>query len=250
MAKAKSKELAVVEPVTSLSTPEILAQVDMKLSKSDLIELVIEEKKETLETSIEEARKLKHVNNEELMTFKKKTSKEVVNRFIKKQSKLVNAFTKAFPQNTFKQFDSCSEDKVSFQFMEREDLNKKPGERKVRSNPLSYKHYREDSIDIPAMVDPVLLTSVQLEIRSSCGNVLRLGEGSIIESDILCKAVIAVQKKQEDALRLEESLKLELANLSKRGGKVRADLTRSILAKSADGSQLLTMLETLKKSMK
>jgi predicted nucleic acid-binding Zn-ribbon protein len=221
--KKEIKEVVTV-PSMALST-EVLSQVDMKLSKSDLVDMVIEERRAQLDVLLQTTREENEAIGKQIKDFKTSCGEELKKAVLSEYSALTKAFKAKFPKATVT-VDAYIE---------------------LRADPRSRNRNDEEG------VIQYFESSARLRVwRQQYDNNTLSIHGDFSKSVKAEKEKIAATlvASYKDVGQRYSALNDEVARLSKRGATVRAELTKKILEQTEQGRAILANVEALKKSVK
>lgn len=239
MSKKVSKKAAVTTKSIILNDQEIDASIDMKLSKQDLIDMVVEETREDLEERVEAASKLLEeaetavkkiqIESEALIRAKiQETYKEEIT-FISKYGKV----------NLQRQLDNCDLVIVNGAFMSYEEYNQLRYSDRNTFNTLNA-FYCKGSLAVQNVRDA---NSKKSNVSVAFDLFLSLNETEI--KKIYTPLVKAV-KELNTAQTLLNNERKQLQSVDKMGKKAKAQLIKRLLDSSEGGKSLLSNMSGIK----
>lgn len=219
--------------ISALKGTEVAAGIDMRLSKSDIIDMVVEERK----AELEEILKGLETKREPLMLeFKKLGDDHATNfaaEFEKDNKALIDAFKKSFPK---------AKVEVEKQSNHRYYVSRNKGVTEFQCN---------DDTGESAYV------SASIHVMSNDSNGHRCSGSQLSlngSSKELAKKLVKEAKAVVDKIRkLEEEIdgiKGLMSDLSKRGGRFKAEFTKRMLAGTEQGKSILASLDGVRNIVK
>lgn len=226
-----SKELSTV-----IGSTPILSQVDMKLTKQDVIDMVIEERKGQLQEEHDAATKAVDVILEAAETLRRNSEEELKKHVVAENKKLIKAFTEAYPKA--KQIVSAT---VSVRFQDREyfdrDSQRLYNVGSERKPPELFRYQAHVQLTSDQSFSPKASLACHVKLPSA---VLKAKEDESVK----------LYNLWTDATKLRNDLAKSNEDLNKRSGRVKAELTKKILEQTEQGKALLSAVNDLKKVVK
>lgn len=239
MSKEKNVPLSV-----ALAGVNVDAGIDMKLSKSDLVDMIVEERKEQIENELRELASRSQSLRDAFSNAHKTIEIEVLADLKTKYASLIKAFKKTFPGS--KEHHSCGhESYYHSQFVRRDENPSDDGD-------FWPKHVEDTSDKNSRGYKPYLSVEYKLgdfdTHEKSRGAALTFGLSATQEQlDRYRTAAKQALEKQVEHENTILALRQELKGLSKKGGRFKADLTKRLLAGTQQGQALLGALDGVRK---
>jgi hypothetical protein len=224
------KNITATDLAVILDSPNIATSVDLKVSKSDIVDMIIEEKRGILEE------KLNKLNKEsiELRDCAIVKVEDVIKRqremALNSKKTVVSAFKKAYPNTSIHYYGELNAKHIAVSI----------AQNRFRNNSSEYQAIR-DNVGIIMVDEP--------ETREGGG---RLQMHVLTPKDELEK----LRKDVDDAVfswvKAEdkvEAIQKELNELGKRGASVRVELTKRLLSASKEGKTIIQALNEISLSM-
>ena len=222
------------ELITALKTTEVAANIDMRLSKSDIIDMIVEERRAELEATLEQLKSRNNPLMESLKNLGKNHEKEFAVEFQKSNKVIINAFKKAFPETSVK-VETSSNSQI---YGERTKSGTVYGVIEDTYNPV----YVACTIFVTNKEDYYSRdkSHKQLKINGECKKrAAKLKK----ESEEVVAQIAALDKEIAEVQSL-------IADLSKRGGRFKAEFTKRMLAGTEEGKSILASLDSVRNIVK
>lgn len=218
--------------------------VDLKITKNEIIELLIEERRSQLEVQLEEANAAsaaaRRAALQEIVAICQERHDKAVNQY----KAVIEAFVAAIPaaKISTRNFGEEAESIL----------------RAFRDNKRRKEHYeklqrtlRDNKYEMFSRV-----CNVQVRCPAEWNSVQRSGELDVVavfsEKEVNAAQVRAEKAYQAfDAVEEQvEALQQERRDLDKRGTRIKVEITQRMLAASKEGQGVIAMLESIRESMK
>lgn len=220
--------------IMALRGTEVAAGIDMRLSKGDIIDMVVEERKAELE---EQLKGLLAQNEPLMLEFRNagiKYEKQYEAEFQKQHKALIESFKKAFPKSTMEVRSSSNHRHFVEKKKEGRCFHDQSGE-------------EGDKVEVACNIR---LRAKDDENSCGYGSQLSLDGESKELSKKLHKDVKIIVAKIDKLDAEISALKGQLSDLSKKGGRFKAEFTKRMLGGTEQGKSILASLDGVRNIVK